>query len=188
MKPLLLAAALAAQAPASAPAASPPPVLPANAAGKAAAPSDKQGDKPTVYVDEIKADKALANEATALTTSLCTALSKSRSFEVACAPDIKQLLGFAATAGLMGLDQSTSGKVEERLAKATHVVTGTLRKDGAAYVLVLSTALRSEESQGVVIVPGKALWSSEERGDSSKAVLAKLDGAATKIAAAVEKR
>lgn len=153
-------------------------LLAAQAPAPAPAPAKQ---KVLVFVDEIQADKALAADATALTTSLCTALSKSKDVDVACAPDLKQIMGFAASAGLMGIEQGSTAKIEQRLAGTTHVVTGRLRRDGAAYVLLLSTSEKGPESTGMMMVPGKALATSEERGDSSKAVLAKLDSAATKI-------
>lgn len=152
------------------------------APAKAAAPT-KAAAKTALFVAEIKADPALTGDALALTTTLCTALGKSKRVEIACAPDVKQLMSFAATAGLMGLDQGTSGKVAQRLEQTTHVVAGTLRKDGGTYVLLLSASVKSGDSQGIVIIPGEALVSLEERADSPKALLGRLDGAAAKLLA-----
>jgi hypothetical protein len=85
----------------------------------------------------------------------------------------------------MGMEQSTSTKVEERLAKVEYVVTGVLRKDGAAYVLTLQAAPKGAESQGIVVVPGKMLVAAEVRGDAPKQLLPKLDGAADKLLATI---
>lgn len=152
---------------------------------RAAPPGPLGAEKATVYVDDMRGDGPLAMDASALTTSLCTSLAKPKRFEIACAPDIKQIMGFAATAGLMGVDSQTSSKVEERLGKVGYVVTGALRKDGSGFALTLQASARGEESTGVVIVPGKVIHATEVKGDSPKAVLAKLDGAADKLLAAI---
>src|SRR6185437_10779686 len=87
----------------------------------AAAPAD---DRVLIFVDDVQAiDKSLAPDANALTTALCAALGKEKRADVMCAPDVKQILNFAATAAMVGTEGKGPGAaVQERLEKTRDVV------------------------------------------------------------------
>ena len=112
------------------------------AQGTGAAKSD---DRVLVYVDDVvPADKSLAADATALTTALCAAIGKDKRFDVLCAPDVKQILSFAATAAMVGTTGGPGGAVQDRLDRTKHVVSASFKKDGSNYVMVVKAGPKYE--------------------------------------------
>jgi hypothetical protein len=92
---------------------------------RAGAPSD---DRQLVYVDDVQvADKALGADANALTTALCAALGKEKRIDVLCAPDVKQILSFAATAAMVGTTGGPGDAVQARLERTRHVVSASYK-------------------------------------------------------------
>lgn len=143
-------------------------------------------ERALVYVDDlVTADKALAQDAQALTTSLCAALSKDKRLDVMCGPDVKQILSFAATSAMIGNGASPANAVSERLDKAKHVVQGTLRKDGANVVLVIKAGPRADGATTAGMFTDKPVVALEEKADKSQKLLDRLPALAAKVGGAL---
>ncbi|MBI1946419.1 MAG: hypothetical protein HYS27_12025 [Deltaproteobacteria bacterium] len=136
-----------------------------------------------VYVDDVvAADQALASDAAALTSALCSALGKDKRLDVLCAPDIRQILGFAATAAMVGSGTGPTGAVMERLDKTQLVVASTLRKDGAGFVLVVKAGTKGADATAEAMYLDKALVAFEQRAGGQRVLFDALPGLAAKVA------
>jgi hypothetical protein len=154
-----------------------------------AAANPASDDRMLIYVDDVVvADKALAADANALTTALCAALSKEKRVDVLCAPDVKQILSFAATAAMVGTNSGSGGPggaIQERLDKTRHVVSSTFKKDGGKYVLVVKAGPKAADAQAAALYSDKPVIALEERGDNQRAILDKVNSLGARINAAL---
>ncbi|MCC7072380.1 MAG: hypothetical protein IT383_13710 [Deltaproteobacteria bacterium] len=136
-----------------------------------------------VYVDDVTAaDPALAPDATALTSTLCAALAKDRRLDVMCAPDVRQILAFAATAAMVGTGSGPTGPMMERLNKTQLMVSGVFRKEGAGFVFVVKGGKKSDSSTPEVMEIDRALVALEQRAGVQRALLDALPALAARIA------
>jgi hypothetical protein len=152
----------------------------------ASAPAAAQGKPATrtlVYVDDVApADRALAADATALTSALCAAIAKDARLDVLCAPDVRQILQFAATAAMIGTAGSPSNAVTERLDRTQLVVAASLKKDGATWVLVLKGGPKASDANPAALYTDRPIVALEQRADSQKKLLDALPGQAARLA------
>jgi len=104
--------------------------------------------RPLVFVTDISAaTPALQQDAAALTTSLCGALAPDKRIEVMCAPDVRQILEFAAMGSLTGGASPAVESLERRLETVAFVVAGTLTaKEKDTFALVVGAGPRSPSS------------------------------------------
>lgn len=153
----------------------------------AAAPVAASDDRVLVYVDDVvAADKALAPDATALTTALCAAIAKEKRVDVLCAPDVKQILQFAATAAMVGTQGGgPAGAVQDRLDRTKHVVSASFKKDGGKYVLVVKGGPKAADATAMTLYSDKPTIALEERSDGQRQILEKLPALASRINAAL---
>jgi hypothetical protein len=148
----------------------------------------KADDRVLIYVDDVQpADKSLAADATALTTSLCAALSKDKRLDVMCAPDVKQILNFAATASMIGTQGGAGGAVTDRLDRTNQVVSATLRKEGGQFVLTMKIGPKAADAQATALYSDKPALALEERADQQKKILDKLSASAAKMSESIFK-
>ena len=162
-------------------------LLPVLAALGAAAPPAAAPPAPAprtlVYVDDVgAAEQTLASDATALTSTLCAALGKDKRLDVMCAPDIRQILGFAATAAMVGSGTGPTGAVMERLDKTQMVVSSTLRKEGAGFVLVVKAGIKGADATPEAMYVERGLVAFEQRAATQRALLDALGGLAGRVA------
>jgi len=120
----------------------------------AALPTLAQSERPLVYVADVEpASPKLAQEAAALTTSLCGAVAKEKRVEVLCAPDVKQILSFAAMGSMAGAANPAATSLQTRMATIGYVVTGTLtstKKDkDDVFTLVIAAGKKAEEADAL---------------------------------------
>ena len=146
--------------------------------------ADKSDDRVLIYVDDVQpADKSTASDATALTTALCAALGKDKRVDVLCAPDVKQILNFAATAAMVGTSGRTGGAIQDRLDRTKHVVSSTFKKDGATYIFVVKAGPKAADAQAAAPYSDKPVIALEERADSQRKILDKLPALASQVTA-----
>lgn len=157
------------------------------AVGAHAEPPKPAAERVLIYVDEIGVeDRELAQDAQALTTSLCAALAKDKRLDVMCAPDVRQILSFAATSAMIGTGATPANAVEARLEKARHVVQGSLRRDAAKnVVLVLKGGPRADGSTAAALFTDKPVIALEEKADKAQKLLDRLPTAAQKLGGAL---
>lgn len=160
--------------------------LVALAASSSFAQAPKSDDRILIYVDDVvPADKSLSSDAAALTTALCAAVGKDKRFDVLCAPDVKQILSFAATAAMVGTNGGPGGAVQDRLDRTKHVVSATFKKDGANYVMVVRAGPKAADAQATSLYSDKPIIALEERGDAQRKILEKLPSLASRITTAL---
>lgn len=148
-----------------------------------AAPPPAPPSRTLVFVDDVVAsDPALSPDATALTSTLCATLAKDKRLDVLCAPDVRQILAFAATAAMVGTGTGPTGAMMERLNKTALMVSGTLRKDGGSFVLVAKGGIKSESSTPEAMELDRALVALEQRAGAQRALLDALPSLCTRIA------
>jgi hypothetical protein len=153
---------------------------------RAQEPKPAAPERTLIYVDDLLTeDKGLAQDAQALTTSLCAALSKDKRLDVMCGPDVKQILSFAATSAMIGTGSSPANAVEERLNKAKHVVQGTLRKEGANVLLVVKGGPRADAASSTSMFTEKPVVALEEKADKTQKLLDRLPALAQKLGGAL---
>jgi hypothetical protein len=113
-----------------------------------AAAQTEGGQRPLVFVTDVSATTpALQQDAAALTTSLCGALARDKRIEVMCAPDVRQILEFAAMGSLTGGASPAVESLERRMGTVAFVVAGTLTaKEKDTFVLVVGAGPRSPSS------------------------------------------
>jgi hypothetical protein len=155
-------------------------------AALASADAQKSDDRILVYVDDVQpGDKTLAADSSALTTALCAALGKDKRIDVLCAPDVKQILNFAATAAMVGTSSGPGGAIQDRLEKTKHVVSASFKKDGGKYVFVVKGGPKAADAQASALYSDKPLVALEERGDQQRAILDKMPSLAARVTAAL---
>lgn len=119
-------------------------VLLAAVASGAPAVAQKPATRPIVFVRDIGAPAGLQPDAASLTTALCGLIAKDPRVDVLCAPDVKQIMGFAAMGALTGASTPAVDALERRLAAVTVVVSGSLApRDADTIALVVSAGPRS---------------------------------------------
>lgn len=161
-------------------------LLPLIAAPVAALAQAKSDDRILVYVDDVvPADKSVAADATALTTALCAAVGKDKRFDVLCAPDVKQILSFAATAAMVGTTGGPGAAVQDRLDRTKHVVSATFKKDGGNYVMVVKAGPKAADAQATSLYSDKPLIALEEKADAQRKILEKLPALASRVTTAL---
>jgi hypothetical protein len=139
-----------------------------------------------VYVDDLApGDKSMELDAQAITSSLCAALAKDKRLDVLCAPDVRQILSFAATSALVGTSSGPTQALEQRMDRAKHVIHGTLKRDGQSYVLVLRAGPRAAAASTSGMFSERALVAFEERAAKPHKLLDAVPAAAVKISAAL---
>jgi hypothetical protein len=102
--------------------------------------------RPLIFVADLAAPAPLAQDAAALTTSLCALLARDSRVEVLCAPDVKQILDFAAMGALTGAPGPAVESLERRLAAVKFVVNGHLTQHEAGAAVVVSGGPRRADS------------------------------------------
>lgn len=154
----------------------------------AAAQAKPSDDRVLVYVDNILAsDPSLAADATGLTMSLCTELGKDKRIDVLCAPDVAQVLSFAATASMIGASGGAGGAIQDRLQRTRHVVSGALRKDGANVVLVVKGGPKAPDADLTALYSDKPLVAVEQKAEHQRKLPAQLPAVAARVVAALLK-
>ena len=105
--------------------------------------------RPLIFVADLAAPAPLSQDAAALTTSLCAMLARDSRVEVLCAPDVKQILHFAAMGAITGAPGPAVESLERRLAAVKFVVNGhlTQHETGAA-VVVAGGPRRADDGDG----------------------------------------
>jgi hypothetical protein len=155
----------------------------------AAAPGARADDRVLVYVNDLGAPGALAADAAALTSALCSALAKDARVEVLCAPDVKQLLAFAATSSMLGTSPAAD-RLQQRLESARLVVTGRVAADGDDVVVSAGIGPRAAAADvGAMFFDAAAVELSERAPGKAGALLSRLptfarrlvDGALTPV-------
>ena len=114
-----------------------------------ASPALAQEDAPPslVFVTDVTTtEEDLSADAKAVTAALCGAIARDIRVEVLCAPDVKQILGFAAMSAMTGAQSPAVAKLEERLSKVDFVVVPTLERRQKKVVLVAQLGPRSPMS------------------------------------------
>jgi hypothetical protein len=105
--------------------------------------------RPLVFVTDVRAAPALKAEAELWTTALCAALSQDRRVEVLCAPDVRQILDYAAMGSLSGNEGPAAAALDGRLAAVRIVVTGNLvMKAPGTLALVVAAGPRALAGAG----------------------------------------
>jgi hypothetical protein len=105
--------------------------------------------RPLVFVADVSAPPTLKAEAALWTTALCGALNEDRRVEVLCAPDVRQILDFAALGSLSGNEGPAATALEGRLAAVRIVVTGSLAtKAQGALTFVVAAGPRARTGAG----------------------------------------
>lgn len=115
-----------------------------------------------VYVDDIAADAKLKGEAAALTSSLCGALAKDKRLDVMCAPDVKQILGFAAASSMIGTTSPAIENVQKRLESVKFVVAGALAPRANDVVLTVQAGPKADGAEATALFAEVAIAKVEE--------------------------
>ena len=155
-------------------------------AGPTLAQGAVSGDRILIYVDDVvPAQASLATDAAALTIALCATISKDPRFEVLCAPDVQQLLSFAATTAMMG---STSGGpsavLQERLVRSKHIVSASFAHDGG-FTLTIKAGPKAADAPAIALYSDKPVITLKETGTGPGKILEKLPALASRILAAL---
>lgn len=127
--------------------------------------------RPIVFVADIQAaTPAVTQDAAAVTTSLCGLLAKDPRVEVLCAPDVKQIMSFAAMGSLTGAPSPAVEVLEKRLAAVKFVVSGTVVQKDDAWILVVSSGAASAQADATTPAFETAVVRLEEtaKGKSSR--------------------
>lgn len=122
-------------------------------------------DRVLVYVDDVSvADPKLQSEANALTSSVCSTLGKDKRLDVMCAPDVKQIIGFAAASSMIGTTSPAVENLQKRLDAVAFVVAGNLQPRGADMVLTLQVGPKSAQSDSSALFAETSLVKLEAVG------------------------
>ena len=131
--------------------------------------SGAAAERVLLYVDDVVTDNPkLHNEVGALTSALCGAVAKDKRVDVLCAPDVKQILGFAAATSMMGSASPAVESVQKRLENVKFVISGTLALRGADVVLTVSGGPPAEGADASALFSDKALVKVEEVTPAAK--------------------
>ncbi len=116
-----------------------------------------------VFVDDVAAsDPKLKAEVGALTSALCGAVAKEKRFDVLCAPDVRQILGFAAASSMIGTASPAVENVQARLELVKFVVSASLVVRGGDAVLTLQAGPTAEGADPAALYSDKPLVKLEE--------------------------
>ncbi|MBM4281279.1 MAG: hypothetical protein FJ137_11160 [Deltaproteobacteria bacterium] len=116
-----------------------------------------------VYVNEFTVqDPKLASDAGALTSALCAALARDKRVDVLCAPDVRQLLSFAAASSMMGSTSPATENLERRAAATRFVVSGRVVVDKTGSTLSMSIGPRDDGSDLSSMFASSALAKRDE--------------------------
>lgn len=144
-------------------------------------------DRPLVFVADVTAAPGLEADASSLTSSLCGAVARDKRFDVLCAPDVRQILGFAAMSSATGAASPAVEKLQSRLEHVDYVVNGTLNqraKDELVFVVVAGP--RAADADASAPYTDKVLVKLEEVGTGKSArLLDRLPEIATRIGGAL---
>jgi hypothetical protein len=122
-----------------------------------------------VYVDDVVTDNPkLKNEVGALTSALCGAVAKDKRLDVLCAPDVKQILGFAAASSMIGTASPAVDSVQRRLEKVKFVISGTLVMRNADVVLTVQAGPTAEGADATALFSDKPIVKVEEATPAAK--------------------
>lgn len=139
-------------------------------------------DAVLIYVDDVVvADPSLRADAAALTAAMCTALGKDKRIEVLCAPDVKQILGFAATASMVGSSSPALDNLQRRLEDVDHVVAGSLKRDGGQIVWQVKAGHKAEQAAATALFFSSALVTFDEKAPSTKTLADRAPSAAERV-------
>jgi len=157
-------------------------------AGAAAAQAPVAADRPLIFVADIAPAPGLDADASSLTSALCGAIAKDKRFDVLCAPDVRQILGFAAMSSATGAASPAVEKLQSRLESVDFVVNGTLNpraRDELALVVVAGP--RAADSDASAPFTDKVVVKLEEiaPGKSSR-LLDRLPDVAARIGKALQ--
>lgn len=130
--------------------------------------------KKTVFVADLVADAALSADATALTSSLCGLLAKDKTIDVLCAPDVRQIMGFAAMSSATGGVSPTVEKLQARLEAVDFVVAGKVQPRQKEFVLVVGIGPRAEGADATSPYAESSLASVEVVGPGAGKLLDQL--------------
>jgi hypothetical protein len=138
-----------------------------------------------VYVNEVAVDDAkLAGEAGALTSALCAALSKDKRVDVLCAPDVRQLLSFAATSSMMGMAPPATESLERRAAATRFVFSSRLVVDNDGALLTTTVGPRADGADlSSMFANGSVATAQEKVRGKSLALLDRLPVIAQRLLA-----
>ena len=121
--------------------------------------------------------------------ALCAALGQDKRVDVLCAPDVKQILSFAATAAMIGTQSGPGGgpgnAIQERLERTKHVVSSTFNKVGGKFILVVRAGPKAADAQAAALYSDKPIIALEEKADQQRALLDRLSAMAPKITGAL---
>ncbi|MDP2343345.1 MAG: hypothetical protein Q8O67_20475 [Deltaproteobacteria bacterium] len=127
------------------------------------------GERVLVYIDDIVTDDAkLRNEVGALTSALCGAVAKDKRLDVLCAPDVKQILGFAAASSMIGSTSPAVESVQRRLEQVKFVISGTLVMRKADVVLTVQGGPTAEGADATALFSDKPVVKVEEVTSAAK--------------------
>ncbi len=111
------------------------------------------GERPLIFVADVTAPPAHKSEAELWTAALCDALTENRRVEVLCAPDVRQMLSFAAMGSFAGNGGASAAVLQERLGAVSIVVTATLTPQApGTVVLVVAAGHRAPAGMGDIPV------------------------------------
>lgn len=154
-----------------------------------------QDRRPLLYVADVTpAAPGLQQDAAALTMALCGTMARDKRVEVMCAPDVRQILEFAAMSSLTGGSSPAGEALERRLAAVAFIVSGSLsrkeekspgRKDVAeqsAFVLVVAGGPKNPDGDPSVPAFDKPTVRFEEVGiGQSTSLLGRLPELTTRL-------
>lgn len=120
-------------------------------------------DRLLIYVDDVvPSDAKVKQEAAALTSALCGALAKDKRLDVMCAPDVKQILGFAAASSMIGTTSPAVENVQKRLESVKFVVAASLAPRGSDIVLTVQAGPKAENAEASALFSETAVVKVEE--------------------------
>lgn len=104
-----------------------------------ASPAARAEKGPKLLVQDLKAEGVEAHEASAVSTAACHALAKSKTYDVLCGDDLRNMMQFGALAASFDgcADEACYAGMAKAL-EARFVVSGKVTKLGKLYVLSLS--------------------------------------------------
>lgn len=144
-------------------------------------------DRVLIYVDDVvAADPKVKQESAALTSALCGALAKDKRLDVMCAPDVKQILGFAAASSMIGTTSPAVENVQKRLENVKFVVAGTLAPRGSDIVFTVQAGPKAENAEASALFAETAIVKVEEVSPAKQMkLLEKLPDVSSRVVKAI---
>jgi hypothetical protein len=130
--------------------------------------------KKTIFVSDLVAPPDLGADATALTSSLCGLIAKDKTVDVLCAPDVRQILGFAAMSSATGGVSPTVEKLQARLESVDFVVAGKVQTRQKELALVVGIGPRADGADAASPYAESSLTSVEVVGPGAGKLLDQL--------------